>query len=206
METSTSGTIAAILGEPLPVELMNTVRGGRGEVLDALEGDQPVHAWLVAMADRILAESGAHSIAFSLEDAQFIADDLRALRDALRCLAAEVTEDPRPPTSGMTHTQAVTTINTLARARAELVWPVSGEPSRAATARGSQARLTVGLIARQAIDFFGGPERHRLRACLSSHCVLYFVKEHPRREWCTPKCGNRARVKRHYDRQTSTGA
>ncbi|TDZ76565.1 CGNR zinc finger [Mycobacteroides salmoniphilum] len=205
METSTSGTIAAILGEPLPVELMNTVRGGRGEVRDALDGDEPVYAWLNAMADRILAESGAHTIAFSLEDAQFVAGDLRALRDALRCLAAEVTEDPRPPTSGMTHTQAVATINTLARARAELVWPVDGEPSRAATARGSQARLTVGLIARQAVDFFGGLERHQLRACLASHCVLYFVKEHPRREWCTPKCGNRARVKRHYDRQTVAG-
>lgn len=29
MGTSTSGTIAALLGEPLPVELMNTLRGGR---------------------------------------------------------------------------------------------------------------------------------------------------------------------------------
>ncbi|WP_078312156.1 MULTISPECIES: CGNR zinc finger domain-containing protein [unclassified Mycobacterium] len=206
METGTSGTIAAILGEPLPVELMNTVRGGREGVRDALDGDESVYAWLTAMADRILAESGAHTIAFSLEDARFVAGDLRALRDALRCLAAEVTEDPRPPTSGMTHTQAVATINTLARARAELVWPVDGEPSRAATARGSQARLTVGLIAREAVDFFGGPERHQLRACLASHCVLYFVKEHPRREWCTPKCGNRARVKRHYDRQTVVGS
>lgn len=206
METGTSGTIAAILGEPLPVELMNTVRGGRGEIRDALVGDAAVLSWLNAMEDRILAESGAHTIAFSLEDAQVVAGDLRALRDALRCLAAEVTEDPRPPTSGMAHTRAVTTINTLARARAELVWPVNGEPSRAATARGSQARLTVGLIARQAIDFFGGPERHQLRACLASHCVLFFVKEHPRREWCTPKCGNRARVKRHYDRQSVAGS
>ncbi|MBB4854122.1 putative RNA-binding Zn ribbon-like protein [Mycobacteroides chelonae] len=70
------------------------------------------------------------------------------------------------------------------------------------TARGSQARLTAGLIARQAVDFFGGPHRHQLRACLASHGVLHFAKELPRREWCTPKCGNRARVKRHYERQT----
>lgn len=206
METGTSGTIAAILGEPLPVELMNTVRGGRGEVRDALDTDESVLAWLNAMAERILAESGAHTIAFSLHDARAVADDLRALRDALRCLAAETTDDPRPPTSGTTHTQAVATINTLARIRAELVWPVSEEPTRTVTARGSQARLTVGLIARQAVDFFGGPHRHQLRACLASHCVLYFVKEHPRREWCTPKCGNRARVKRHYDRQTVSDA
>lgn len=206
MEKGTSGTIAAILGEPLPVELMNTVRGGRGDVRDALNSDEAVHAWLTAMADRILVESGAHTMSFSLEDARVVAGDLRALRDALRCLAAEVTADPRPPTSGITHTQAVATVNALARIRAELVWPVNEEPTKAVTARGSQARLTVGLIARQAVDFFGGLERHHLRACLASHCVLYFVKEHPRREWCTPKCGNRARVKRHYDRQAVAGS
>lgn len=203
---STSGTIAALLGEPLPVELMNTMRGDRGDVRDALDGDVAVHSWLNAMADRILAESGAQTIAFPLEDARFVAADLRVLRDALRCLAAEVTEDPRPPTSGMTHAQAVAAINALARTRAELVWPTDGEPARTVTARGSQARLTVGLIARQAVDFFGGVQRHQLRACLASPCVLYFVKEHPRREWCTPRCGNRARVKRHYDRQAAEGS
>lgn len=205
MGTSTAGTIAAVFGEPLPVELMNTIRGGRGDLRDALDSDESVYEWLMAMADRILAESGAHTIAFSQEDARLVARDLRALRDALRSLAAEITEDPRPATSRMTHTQAVATINVLADARAELVWPADGEPIRAAAVRGSQARLAVGLIARQAIDFFGGPPRHQLRACLAPRCVLYFVKEHPRREWCTPKCGNRARVKRHYDRQ-STGS
>lgn len=206
MDTTTSGTIAAVLGEPLPVELMNTIRGGRGDIRDALDTDEAVYEWLEVMADRILAESGAHTIAFSLEDARLVADDLRALRDALRSLASEITEDPRPSTSAMTHAQAVATINMLASARAELVWPVDGEPIRAATVRGSQARLAVGLIARQAIDFLGGPTRHQLRACLGPHCVLFFVKEHPRREWCTPKCGNRARVKRHYDRQTAAGS
>ncbi|OAT69880.1 hypothetical protein AWB85_00245 [Mycobacteroides immunogenum] len=203
MGTSSSGTIAAVLGEPLPVELMNTIRGGRGDVRDALDSDESVHEWLKVMADRILAESGAHTISFSLEDARVVAADLRALRDALRSLAAEITADPRPATSEVNHVQAVATINALADARAELVWPVDGAPIRAATVHGSQARLAVGLIARQAIDFFGGPPRHQLRACLAPHCVLYFVKEHPRREWCTPKCGNRARVKRHYDRQTA---
>jgi predicted RNA-binding Zn ribbon-like protein len=29
---------------------------------------------------------------------------------------------------------------------------------------------------------------------------LYFVKRHPRREWCSAGCGNRARVARHYHR------
>jgi predicted RNA-binding Zn ribbon-like protein len=35
---------------------------------------------------------------------------------------------------------------------------------------------------------------------LEPNCVLFFIKDHPRREWCSPGCGNRARVAHHYDR------
>src|SRR6266851_2221676 len=40
----------------------------------------------------------------------------------------------------------------------------------------------------------------QLRACHAPGCVLYFVKSHPRREWCSVACGNRARAARHYDK------
>jgi hypothetical protein len=39
-----------------------------------------------------------------------------------------------------------------------------------------------------------------LRACGAPGCVLMFLKDHPRREWCSNACGNRARQARHYDR------
>nr|WP_137969774.1 CGNR zinc finger domain-containing protein [Streptomyces antimycoticus] len=32
------------------------------------------------------------------------------------------------------------------------------------------------------------------------NCLLFFVKHHARREWCSPACGNRVRVARHYRR------
>ncbi|WP_433236869.1 CGNR zinc finger domain-containing protein [Streptosporangium sp. CA-135522] len=42
-----------------------------------------------------------------------------------------------------------------------------------------------------------------LRACHAPGCVLFFVKDHHRREWCSAACGNRARAARHYS-QTHT--
>ncbi|WP_033431378.1 CGNR zinc finger domain-containing protein [Saccharothrix syringae] len=60
-------------------------------------------------------------------------------------------------------------------------------------------RLLAGL-ATAVIEFLGGPEGARLRACPAPRCVRYFVKDHPRQEWCKPSCGNRARVSRHYHR------
>jgi predicted RNA-binding Zn ribbon-like protein len=31
-------------------------------------------------------------------------------------------------------------------------------------------------------------------------CVLLYVSDHPRRQWCSNACGNRARQARHYRR------
>ncbi|MFF1926514.1 CGNR zinc finger domain-containing protein [Streptomyces sp. NPDC058221] len=55
-------------------------------------------------------------------------------------------------------------------------------------------------LARAVIGFLSGPDRTALRACRAPRCVRYFVKEHPRQEWCKPSCGNRARVARHHER------
>jgi len=55
-------------------------------------------------------------------------------------------------------------------------------------------------IAHQSIDLLVGEDRVNLRACYAPGCVLYFVKDHPRREWCSHACGNRARAARHYRR------
>lgn len=59
-------------------------------------------------------------------------------------------------------------------------------------------------LARAAIGFLAGPDRTALRACHAPRCVRYFVKEHPRQEWCKPSCGNRARVARHHERHRAT--
>ena len=86
-----------------------------------------------------------------------------------------------------------------------LHWPdgagaaASAQEGEAADAR---LRLTAGL-ARAAIEFLASPARERLRACPAPRCVRYFVKDHPRQEWCKPSCGNRARVARHYQRHTT---
>jgi predicted RNA-binding Zn ribbon-like protein len=50
------------------------------------------------------------------------------------------------------------------------------------------------------VDILTGPAATRLRACYAPGCVLYFVKAHPRREWCSDACGNRVRAARHYQR------
>jgi predicted RNA-binding Zn ribbon-like protein len=194
-------TSATMLGEPLPVELMNTVTVDRDGVHDVLEDYGGAAAWLRAVAGRIGTAAGTGPGQLDEDAVLPAAGALRELRDALRRLAAEATADPRPPATApeLTRPEAIATLNALAKTWPELDWPAGGHPSRAYRAHGT-ASLAVEVIAHQGVNLLAGPERDRLRPCLAPNCLLFFIKDHARREWCSPECGNRARVARHYQR------
>jgi predicted RNA-binding Zn ribbon-like protein len=127
----------------------------------------------------------------------------RGLRDAVRRLAGYVTRDTRPAAvSAMTDVAAV--LELVNSTAAELPAPRLAlrdgrlEPG----AHRGPSPVTTGLaqVAEQAVELLGGPEATRLRACYAPGCVLYFMKTHPRREWCSVACGNRVRAARHYQR------
>ncbi|MBW8698628.1 hypothetical protein MBT84_03445 [Streptomyces sp. MBT84] len=195
-------TSAPLLGEPLPVELMNTVTADHGRTHDALDSEAGVAVWLRAVADRLATDSAITAEQLDEDAVRAVAGPLRALRDALRRLAAETTEDPRPPATApdLARPEAIGTVNRLAQTWPELVWPADGHPTRAYRGPGTAADHAVQLLAHQAVQLFAGPDRDRLRPCLAPNCLLFFVKNHARREWCSPTCGNRMRVARHYRR------
>ncbi|MGC4938598.1 CGNR zinc finger domain-containing protein [Kribbella sp. DT2] len=186
--------------EPLVVGLMNTVRFEREEVQDALAPPAGAAAWLDSLGTRIQVEAGTTGVV-DLDDTD-LTSRLRDLRDALRTLAAEVTDDPRPAATApaLTRADAIAQLNALARTWPELTWPADGEPTRAFRTAGPPADLVVGLIAHQGVELLAGPDRERLRACLAPNCLLFFYKRQTRRDWCSAQCGNRARVARHYQR------
>ena len=64
----------------------------------------------------------------------------------------------------------------------------------------SRADVVLSALAADAIDLVTGPDRASVRVCGAPDCVLAFVKQHPRREWCSSACGNRVRQARHYRR------
>lgn len=127
----------------------------------------------------------------------------RALRDALRRLAAQLTDDTRSAVaSAVDVDQAVAAVNSAA-AQAP-TWPEltyrNGELSRRIAGHANPIHRMLSAIPQQSVELLTGEERIRLRACYAPGCVLYFVKHHPRREWCSVGCGNRARAARHYHR------
>ncbi|WP_327092718.1 CGNR zinc finger domain-containing protein [Nonomuraea sp. NBC_01738] len=81
----------------------------------------------------------------------------------------------------------------------ELGWE-GGEPVVAVCSAGGAVAAALAGVAEAAVVLFSGPDRGLVQACGAPSCIRFFVREHPRREWCSPGCGNRVRVARHYAR------
>jgi predicted RNA-binding Zn ribbon-like protein len=128
----------------------------------------------------------------------------RRLRDALRRLAALLTEDSRPGASVTDDLgAAIRQVNAVASASpGHQLRLGDGVLIRDTAGSGRSARAALAAVATEAIDLLAGPDAQLLRACYAPGCVIYFVKDHPRREWCSNTCGNRARAARHYARRT----
>ncbi|MBX6169678.1 MAG: ABATE domain-containing protein [Thermobispora bispora] len=191
------------MSSPLALEFASTIRTNRSGFVDALEDVAGLTAWV---------RDHAHDL--GIDPATFVAtpemrDEVVALRQAIRALLARaVPPEPRrdlDETGLPAFEPALDLVNATAAAVPvvhRLEWPQGDAPhGRVVPARatGDSARLRA-TLASAAIDLLTGPHREQLRACPAPRCVLYFVKEHPRQEWCSVSCGNRARAARHYRR------
>ena len=179
--------------EPLPVRLMSTIWAAADGTHDDLRTTADVDAWLDAVG---VDRAGAHTTDSELERA-------RALRDAVRRLAAYLTADVRPDAQSAI-TDVATALGQLNSTAAELPAPCLAlrEGRLELGVQGDASPVTAGLaqVAGQAVGLLAGEDAGRLRACRAPGCVLYFIKAHPRREWCSVACGNRVRAARHYQR------
>jgi predicted RNA-binding Zn ribbon-like protein len=181
--------------EPVPVRMMNTIWADTSGVHDDLTNQASLREWLAAVHD---------------QDADTLDDptpdelaDARLLRDALRRLAAFCTDDARPAAQSPIDSvdKALGAVNEALthRPHAHLALR-DGRLHLDNPAHASPTRTDLAELARDAMDLLTGPTAAKLRACHAPRCVLYFVKTHPRREWCSETCGNRARAARHYQK------
>lgn len=184
----------------LALDLALTIRhDGHGGVADDLAEPAGLTAWVRAHPEAVPDAAG-----YVAADTDLTA--VRELRAAVRALFARAVRpgEPSPADAArlMPVPAAVELLNaTAARAPSVPVlrWADGSEPTVDRRALHGEGELTAAL-AQATIGFLAGPDRERLRACHGPRCVRYFIKEHPRQEWCKPSCGNRARVARHHER------
>lgn len=192
----TTSTAAWLLpDEPAPVRLMNTIWADTGGVHDELTDPAVLREWLSAVTDYDDSELGE-------TNEQELAEAL-LLRDSLRRLAAYNTGDERPsaqsPVTGLD--EAIAAVNAVITDRPQTQLALhDGRLLAVSPPRTSPTRSALAEIGQDAVELLTGPTAVKLRACHAPGCVLYFVRTHPRREWCSEGCGNRVRAARHYQR------
>jgi predicted RNA-binding Zn ribbon-like protein len=177
----------------VPVRLMNTIWADVSGVHDHLRSPADLDAWLDAVGiDRLGTRATAEELAMA-----------RTLRDAVRRLAAYVTGDSREAAASATTNihDALAAINAAVFERpTHQLELCDGRLQPTERVRGSRIVAGIAQAADGTIELLTGSGAGSLRACHAPGCVLYFVKTHPRREWCSVACGNRARAARHYEK------
>jgi predicted RNA-binding Zn ribbon-like protein len=118
---------------------------------------------------------------------------LQALREQVRVLLdAAVQQCTLPPAAVTAVNRTAAAAPTVARLEAdELVIRYHASPPDAFLAD----------IATSAIALVGGHGRDRLRRCGAPGCGRWFLASRPRQRWCSPSCGNRARLARFQQRR-----
>jgi predicted RNA-binding Zn ribbon-like protein len=197
--------------ERVAVRLLSTTWANAEGVQDDLKAPRDLDAWLDAVGVDL---AGTRATSAELTRA-------RGLRDSVRVLAGFVTAGTAcsgTACSGAACSGAAcsgaASAGALGDALREVNAVAAETPTPALTLRGGHLELgaqmnvspvAAGLaqVAVDAVALFGGEDAAKLRACPAPGCVLYFVKTHPRREWCSAGCGNRVRAARHYQRVRS---
>jgi predicted RNA-binding Zn ribbon-like protein len=191
---------------------------GRGGVADLLSTPEQTAAWLAAhehLAAQVLVPNSESDLgrfmrpnrAEILPNASEsgVRDELVRVRGAVRALFARAVA-PGPPSKAdadrlIDADAALRMVNRAADrlGTTHLDWPEGGAPQTRWVGRTDDpVALLVGAVGRSAIDFLASSDRERLRACPAARCVKYFLQDDPRQTWCSPSCGNRERVNRHY--------
>ena len=177
-----------VAGEPLAVDLADTIITSRDPNADLLTDEATCRLWWDLQKDR-LPVSPPPPLAPTVElrrairhilDARIAGTDVDPLAvDCVNDVAASVTSSRRlvPAPSGWT---AIT----VGQAPADRPYA-----------------LALATAAESLIDLLVGPAAERLRRCQNPTCSMLFVATDARRKFCTQNiCANRTRVARHYQR------
>lgn len=177
-----------LLGEPLALDLVNTVWRQPAGVRDVLADDDDLRLWLATVP----APSGTRSLAGARRPPALRAQRAALLeaRTAIRGVL-EAREDPA----------ALAALNEiLAHGHVQPTLSVDGPTEEVSF---DEARWIVPWRAAQNLLELLGGRPHRVRGCADEACGLFFfdVTRSGTRRWCSMEaCGNRAKARRHYAR------
>lgn len=198
-----------LLGQQVSVELANTLWFSAGRTIDALETPGGAARWLAAVDGRRLTDGStlADSAPGAVGVGDVVDEPLRAglqiLRGAVRSLFGALAAGQPLDADAIEHlnrASAAAPSWLQATPHGAQVCVVRRRPPEAASA-------ILAALAEDALAAAADPAvASALTACPCPGCLALFVRDDPRRRFCSPTCGTRTRVARHYARQKGRDA
>jgi predicted RNA-binding Zn ribbon-like protein len=167
---------------PPAVDLANTVVITANGPVDLLSTDEELEAWVAVESARVPdARSALGRLA-----------EVRVLRDAVHELLHAHPLQVTPPPSAVAAVNEASAASPVARSLGAGLELHDRELGRTPwdRFRGAVGRSAVELAASQTVAECGAPS-----------CGMLFLPANARQTWCSPACGNRARVARHLRRR-----
>ncbi|MGC3000925.1 ABATE domain-containing protein [Streptomyces sp. G35A] len=134
---------------------------------------------------------------------EMCAAQLRSMREQIRSLfASRAAGLPALPAAVTAVNDAMTRVPTAPL----LQWDEKNGPYRVTPHPTSEiVDHAMAALAADAADLLTSPAAGRLTACGSTPCNRFLLR-HGRRQWCSTRCGDRARAARAYARRTRSGS
>ena len=177
------------LGDPLAVDVANTVRRRGWRQTELIRSPADLQAWLDHERGRLAVPAEV--------DAVLVSRFLLIRDQVLRVLRAAAGGTALPRSD-------VDAINELAIA-APAVRLLGTKPGRHSTRPVTEAEPVTRFcadIAAAAIELLTGPDAAALALCDAPGCGQLYLRRRPNQQWCAPLCGTRARSRRHAERGT----
>jgi predicted RNA-binding Zn ribbon-like protein len=182
------------VAEPMPIEFVNTIYAVKGTLKDGLGHPDDLERWLRRHGDWFVPPLPA-TAGIVVDAGRF--ERFRSLRDVCRRLMSALVEHNAPDPWDVAELNRA---SSLGHSWPSLRWSPGNPPSIEMVYAADVVLRAQTEIAQEMIDLLAGARGQLVRACRAPGCVLFFYRHHPRREWCSSGCGNRARVARHYQR------
>lgn len=186
---------APLLRDAPALDLANTHYAVRAKVREGLSSALDLGGWLQALMPEKLSITSAEAVTGE-NLAQFL-----VLRTAIRGVAEALTSEISVSATD------ISVINDASRAAPswpQLTMSADGALKSECGTLVPELEQALAALAGDAVDLFSGERAAQLRACQAPGCPLFFLKDHPRREWCSGHCGARVRSTRAYRKRTAT--
>ncbi|MGW3158320.1 ABATE domain-containing protein [Streptomyces sp. NPDC001089] len=161
-----------------------------GQSYDLLAAPESAIRWLVA-----------HDLATpDVQMYEVCAQRMRTLRTHVRVLFATRVDGTTPPEESL---RAVNDALTAVPTAPLLTWDGNQGLRRVQAHPADRAvNHALAALAADAADLLTGPDADILAACGSAPCDRFLLRTHGRRQWCSTRCGDRARAARAYARRS----